>query len=99
MTTTSHRFFDGIPSIQATARSVPMPAKTKPTRPAPAMPASLWRHAQNEDGAEANHHRTAGWMLVGAAILIVGSVVYAICQTGALMSGGSLHDAVAAFLR
>ena len=99
MTTTSHRFFDGMPSVQADARSVLMPAKTKPTRPALAMPASLWRHAQNEDAAEANHHQTAGWMLVGAAILISGSVVYAICQTGALMSGSSLHDAVAAFLR
>ncbi len=69
------------------------------TKPAPAMPASLWRHAQNEDAAEAGHHRTAGRMLAGAAILSLGSVAYAVCQTGALLSGSRLHDAIAAFLR
>ena len=69
------------------------------TKPAPEMPASLWRHAQNEDAAETVHHRTAGRMLAGAAILSLGSVAYAICQTGALLSGSRLHDAVAAFLR
>lgn len=69
------------------------------TKPAPEMPASLWRHTQNEDASATSHHRTAGRLLIGAAILSFGSVAYAICQAGALLSGSRLHDAVAAFLR
>lgn len=69
------------------------------TKPAPEMPASLWRHTQNEDATETSHHRTAGRVLAGAAVLSLGSVVYALCQAGGLLSGSRLHDAVAAFLR
>ena len=69
------------------------------TKPAPEMPASLWRHTQIEGATETGHHRTAGRVLAGAAILSLGSVVYALCQAGALLSGSRLHDAVAAFLR
>ncbi|MBE7157628.1 MAG: hypothetical protein INR62_04190 [Rhodospirillales bacterium] len=87
-----------------TVQSYTRPARAKTvrqpnTKPTPEMPASLWRHTQNEDAAETSHHRTAGRMLAGAAILSLGSVAYAICQTGALLSGSRLHDAVAEFLR
>lgn len=99
MTTTSHRFFANTFPVRPAARSIPACTRTKSARPAPAMPASLWRHTQNEDAAEARHHRAAGRTLAGAALLIAGSVAYAVCQTGALLSGSSLHDAVAAFLR
>lgn len=78
-------------------------AKTKTIRrttpSANEMPASLWRHSQNEDATQARHHQVADRLLMGFAGFSLAGIVYAFCQTGTLMSGNRLHDAVAAFLR
>ena len=99
MTTASNRLFETVILTQANPRSTPAAVKTRATRPAAKMSASLWRYAQKEDAVETRHHQTAGWVLAGAAVLSLGSLVYSICQTWTLLSGGRLHDAVAAFLR
>ena len=103
MTTASNSLFETTILIRpatgfartTTAKTVRRPA----AQPATEMPASLWRHTQNEDAAETRHQRTTGRVLAGTAIAGLGSVAYALYQAWTLMSGSSLHDAVAAFLR
>lgn len=99
MTITSHRLFGSTIPVQATVRSVPARAATKAVRPAPAMPASLWRHTQNEDASETRHHLLAGQLVAGIAALGASAVACALYQACTLMTGSRLHDAVAAFLR
>ena len=71
----------------------------RPASPAAKMPASLWRHSQNEDAAHTRHHQVTDRLLIGFAGFSLAGIVYAICQTGSLMSGNRLHDAIAAFMR
>ncbi|MBE7157197.1 MAG: hypothetical protein INR62_01955 [Rhodospirillales bacterium] len=99
MTTASNHLFETVILTQTSPLITPATAETRNTRSVVEMPTSLWRHAQNEEAAETRHHQTAGRVLAGTAILSLGSVAYAICQTWTLLSGGRLHDAVAAFLR
>ena len=99
MTITSHRLFGSTTPFQAAVCPASARAATKAARPAPEMPASLWRHTQNEDAAETRHHLLAGQLVTGIAALGAGGVACALYQACTLMTGSRLHDAVAAFLR
>ena len=85
------------------AWSPPASAKTqtirRPAAPTSDMPASLWRHSQSEEAAQARHHNMANWLLLGLGGLSLGEVAHAIYQTCTLMADHRLHDAVAAFAR
>lgn len=104
MTTLANRFFDSfVPDQADTFPALPFvaaePARRLPSRPAPPMASSLWRRTLDEQDGSRPHRRAAQWLFGSIAALGIGSVAYALWETCAVMSGGSFHDAVAAFLR
>ena len=103
MTTTFSHFYKTALFGSTRTWSPPASAKTqtirRPSAPTSEMPASLWRHTQNEEAAQARHHSTASRLLLGLAGLSLGGVAYAIYQACTLMTGNHLHDAIAAFAR
>lgn len=100
MTTVSNRLFDTTILNQPATRAARAAKAAKPkARHEPAMPASLWRHTQNEDAAATRHGLVVRTTFGILAALGAGSVSYAAWQLCALLSGDHLHDAVSAFLR
>ena len=100
----SSRFFDtAIPGMDEALFASPVRSAAR-LRKAPARaaarqaPVSLWRHTLEQSAGD-RHHGIAVRICFGIiAALSVASVLYALWQTGVLMEGSSLPDAVAAFL-
>ena len=100
MTTTSNFTFNrSVLLAQPTARTAAPVLRPAPAAPVAPMSSSLWRHTQNEHEAHTRHGLVARALYGVIAALGAGSVGYALWQTGALMAGNHLQEAVGAFLR
>ncbi len=103
MTTPSNSLFETtilpLPDNNFTRTAAAKTVRRPPAKRTAEMPASLWRHTQNEAAAETRHQRAAGRVLAGTAIVGLGSIAYAFYQAWTLLSGSRLHDAIASFLR
>ena len=100
MTTVSNLGFGHTSFLQpATRAAAKAPHRARLNRiRATRMHGSLWRHTQQEDASHESHGLLARMFFGVIAALGLGSVVYGLWQTVALMSGSHLHDAVATFL-
>ena len=104
MTTISNHPFDStlfavVRPIAAPSSTVVWPAQKAHASKLPEVSASLWRESMREETGYRAHHRVMRGFFVVIGVLGLGSVGYAAWQTCTLMSGSTLHDAVAAFVR
>ncbi len=104
MTTISNRPFDSAILADVRPFAAPSSAALRSDRKAraskvPEVSVSLWRESMKEETGNRVHRRVVRGFFVVIGALGLGSADYAAWQTCVLMSGSTLHYAVAAFVR
>lgn len=104
MTTFSNHSFEstilaGVRPFAAPSGTAARAAREARVNQVPEVSTSLWRESMKEETGHRAHQRVVRGFFAVIGALGLGSAGYAAWQICTLMSGSTLHDAVAAFAR